>query len=356
VTTDFAPIDALAIGVNVVDVLVRLPDHFTPGEKQPARDLVVQGGGPAATAACVLAALGWRTGFVTRLSDDPLSLITRAEFKRYGVVDDFFITDPDASPIAAVVHVDPLNGERTIFYMAERYHFLKAADIPLDVVRRAKLVLVDGHERDAAPTVLEAVREAGGRSVLDVEAGEPEAASRLLELASDCILPLSQARALTGEKNPERALRRLAKKTTAQLIVTDGQYGSWALAGSAILHQPAFSVVTVDTTGCGDAFHGAYGARGPGRTAVSVSDGTGRLGRSAGCARARWTEPLAYSRFTQAHGFVGLLVRTPSWFIEAAMGFGALANLETGSHVLAANWLALRFVKLQIFICDRHEQ
>jgi sugar/nucleoside kinase (ribokinase family) len=260
VTTDFAPIDALAIGVNVVDVLVRLPDHFTPGEKQPARDLVVQGGGPAATAACVLAALGWRTGFVTRLSDDPLSLITRAEFKRYGVVDDFFITDPDASPIAAVVHVDPLNGERTIFYMAERYHFLKAADIPLDVVRRAKLVLVDGHERDAAPTVLEAVREAGGRSVLDVEAGEPEAASRLLELASDCILPLSQARALTGEKNPERALRRLAKKTTAQLIVTDGQYGSWALAGSAILHQPAFSVVTVDTTGCGDAFHGAYGA------------------------------------------------------------------------------------------------
>jgi sulfofructose kinase len=260
VTTDFAPLDALAIGVNVVDVLVQLPDHFTPGEKHPARDLVVQGGGPAATAACVLAALGWRTGFVTRLSDDPFSLITRAEFKRYGVMDDFFIPDPDASPIAAVVHVDPLDGERTIFYMAKRYHYLKAADIPLDVVRRTRLVLVDGYEREAAPTVLEAVREAGGRSVLDVEEGEREAALRLLDLASDCILPLSQARALTGEENPERALRRLAKKTTAQLIVTDGLRGSWALAGDAVLHQPAFFVATVDTTGCGDAFHGGYGA------------------------------------------------------------------------------------------------
>jgi hypothetical protein len=85
------------------------------------------------------------------------------EFKRFGVVDDFFIMDPDASPVAAVIHVDPQTGGRTIFYMAKRYHLLKAADIPLDVVRRAKLVLVDGYERDAAPTVLEAVREVGGR-------------------------------------------------------------------------------------------------------------------------------------------------------------------------------------------------
>jgi sugar/nucleoside kinase (ribokinase family) len=257
---EFAPLDALAVGINVVDILVQLPDHFTPGEKQPARDLVLQGGGPAATAACVLGAFGWRTGFVTRMGNNALSTITRAEFKRYGVLDDFFITDPDASPVAAVVHVDPQTGERTIFYMAKGYHLLKAADIPLDAVRRAKLVLVDGYERDAAPTVLEVVRESGGRSVLDVEAGDPGAALRLLELSTDCILPLSEARALTGEENAERALRCLAKKTTAQLIVTDGVHGSWALTGDGVLYQPAFAVAAVDTTGCGDAFHGAYGA------------------------------------------------------------------------------------------------
>jgi sulfofructose kinase len=257
---EFAPLDALAVGINVVDILVQLPDHFTPGEKQPARDLVLQGGGPAATAACVLGAFGWRTGFVTRMGNNALSTITRAEFKRYGVLDDFFITDPDASPVAAVVHVDPQTGERTIFYMAKGYHLLKAADIPLDVVRRAKLVLVDGYEPDAAPTVLEAVREVGGHSVLDVEAGDPGAAWRLIELATDCILPLSQARALTGEETAEQALLSLAKKTTGQLIVTDGVRGSWALTGDGVLHQPAFAVAAVDTTGCGDAFHGAYGA------------------------------------------------------------------------------------------------
>src|SRR5215469_5273609 len=101
---EFAPVDALAFGVNTVDVLVRLPDHYTAGEKLPARDLVVQGGGAAANAACVLASLGWRTGFITRLGHDALSIISRAEFKRCGVEGDFFIMDPNASPVAAVIH------------------------------------------------------------------------------------------------------------------------------------------------------------------------------------------------------------------------------------------------------------
>jgi sulfofructose kinase len=255
-----AALDVLATGVNTVDVLVQLPEHYSPGEKRSARDLAVQGGGAAATAACVLAALGWRTGFITRLSDDALSTISRAEFKRYGVVDDFFINDPDASPVAAVIHVDPQNGERTIFTMAKRSKPLKPADIPLDVVRGVKLVIVDGYERDAVPTLLEAAGAAGVRSVLDIEGGDPEEALKLLKLGTDCILPFSHARAVSGEDTVEQTLRSLAEKTTAQLIVTDGEHGSWALTDHGVLHQPAFAVPTVDTTGCGDAFHGAYGA------------------------------------------------------------------------------------------------
>src|SRR5271165_5809246 len=145
---EFAPLDALAVGVNVVDVIVQLPDHFTPGEKQPARDLVVQGGGPAATAACVLGALGWRTGFVTPLGDNALSTI-------------------------------------------------------------------------------------------------PGPSSNGME---------------SWTISSSRIRMPLAKKTTAQLIVTDGVHGSWALTGDGVLYQPAFAVAAVDTTGCGDAFHGAYGA------------------------------------------------------------------------------------------------
>lgn len=253
-------IDVLAAGVNVVDVFVRVPEQVLLGEKHEVQELIVQGGGPAATAACVLASLGWRTGFITRMGDNPFSVIARDDLRRHGVLSDFFIPDAAASPVVAVVQADPRTGERTILYTRENYHVLEAADVPLEAVRRSRIVLVDGYEPEAALVILEAASKAGRRSVIDVEIGDRDSADRLIALSTDCILPLIAARALTGEETPEAALHRLAQRTSAQLIVTDGTRGSWALIPEGILHQPAIAVDTVDSTGCGDAFHGAYAA------------------------------------------------------------------------------------------------
>jgi sulfofructose kinase len=43
------------------------------------------------------------------------------------------------------------------------------------------------------------------------------------------------------------------------VVLTDGPRGSFAAASpTEILHVPAFDTAVIDTTGCGDAFHGAY--------------------------------------------------------------------------------------------------
>lgn len=43
------------------------------------------------------------------------------------------------------------------------------------------------------------------------------------------------------------------------IVLTDGSRGAYAFdAPSQAVHVPAFPVTAVDTTGCGDAFHGAY--------------------------------------------------------------------------------------------------
>lgn len=255
-----AIIDVLAAGVNVVDVFVRVPEQFSHGEKHEVSEVMVQGGGPAATAACVLACLGWRTGFITRIGDNPLSVIARDDFRRHGVLTEFFIPDAAASPAVAIVQADPRSGDRTIFYTRKDYHILEPADVPVEAVRRSKLVLVDGYEPEAALVMLGAASKAGCRSVLDMETGDRETASKLLKLCTDCILPLGAACALTGEQTPATALHQLANWTSAQLIVTDGTRGSWALTPKGIIHQPAIAVDAVDTTGCGDVFHGAYAA------------------------------------------------------------------------------------------------
>ena len=99
--------DVIGIGVNVVDVLVQMPSEIQFGDKQEAEDIVIQGGGPSATASCVCSSLGWRTGYVTKMGENTLSQIARAEFQSRGVVPDLFVKAPSARPGVAMVQIDP---------------------------------------------------------------------------------------------------------------------------------------------------------------------------------------------------------------------------------------------------------
>ena len=141
------------------------------------------------------------------------------------------------------------------------YH-LKREDIKIDIVARFEndKLIIDGYEPDAAEAVLKAVEGTACRSVLDLESGEPQTFCRLIARGTDLILPMATAHTLTGKNTPEDVLQDLAGMSGGQLVVTDGISGSWALTPEGVIHQKAFLVDAVDTTGCGDVFHGAYAA------------------------------------------------------------------------------------------------
>jgi sugar/nucleoside kinase (ribokinase family) len=63
---------------------------------------------------------------------------------------------------------------------------------------------------------------------------------------------------LTGESDPERALRALRRAHPGRLVVTVGERGAIALEGSTMLAAPGFPVTVVDSTGAGDVFRGGY--------------------------------------------------------------------------------------------------
>ncbi len=258
IVTETSSHEIVVTGLVVVDVLVQLPESVIPNEKHEVRSLNITGGGPAANASATLASLGWKTAHVARIGDNTIGRIARAEMERCGISRDLLIDDLHARPGVSVVQVNPATGERTVFYNLTGYRFLRREDIPADAIRTAKLVLVDGYEAEAASTVLESAAKHGIPSVLDIEAGDPETLLKLLAHAGHAILPIEGARRLTGETGTAEVLRQLARHTRAQLIVTDGTEGSWALTPDGVHHQPAFSVRALDTTGCGDAYHGAY--------------------------------------------------------------------------------------------------
>jgi sulfofructose kinase len=251
-------VDVLVTGLTIVDVLARMPRAIQRGEKHAIQGVVIQGGAPAGNAACMLASLGWRTGFIARMGDDTLSNIAKVELTRHGVLKDYFIHDAGASPGVAIVEIDPVSGERTVYYSLDSYRSLTRDDIPVADVTGARLILVDGYETEAALAMLEAARGTECRSVLDLEAGDPATLRRLIGLGTDTILPLAVALKLSGEASASAALLKLSAWTSGQLIVTDGVNGSWALTPDGVIQQAAFPVDVVDTTGCGDAYHGAY--------------------------------------------------------------------------------------------------
>jgi len=99
--------------------------------------------------------------------------------------------------------------------------------------------------------------------VADFEHGPGPEADRVLALVDHLIVPLGFARAYTGVREPTEAVRWLAETPRSCTAVTAGERGSWFVTGDApgeVRHQPAFQVEVVDTTGCGDVFHGAYAA------------------------------------------------------------------------------------------------
>jgi sulfofructose kinase len=90
---------------------------------------------------------------------------------------------------------------------------------------------------------------------------EGEVDPDILELMSGIdhlIVGTELARRVSGADHPAEMARILGGGRLCA-VVTAGEQGCWySLGGAPAKHFPAFRVQAVDTTGCGDVFHGAY--------------------------------------------------------------------------------------------------
>ena len=251
--------DLVSVGLVAVDVLVRLPREVRANDKQMVDDLIIQGGAPVGSGSAGVAMLGYRVGMVARMGENTLGAIALEQFTRYGVSTELVVRDASSRPAIALVEIDPVTSERTVFIQMDDYGYLQAEDIPVDAIREARVLLVDSYDLDATERALRAAGP-GCRRVLDFESGDAGRLRELIGLGTDVILPLAAARELTGAASPAEALRTLAGWTPGEVVVTDGIHGSWAWERESgqVVEQAAFGVESVDSTGCGDAYHAGY--------------------------------------------------------------------------------------------------
>lgn len=261
-----AAFDVVGIGENSVDVVYRVPGAPAPNAKLSVSGSRVSCGGQVATTLAACAAFGLRAAYAGSFGSDGNGRRIREALAARNV-DTTHATIREAPNRYAVIIVDERTGDRTVVWHRDARLALGADDVPRALVTGARLLHVDDLDEDASIAAARMARDAGILVTSDID----RVTRRTMDLVASVSVPIFSSHVLstlTGESDPERALRKLGAGRKAWLSVTLGTDGAMLLDGDRLHHVPAFEVDSVDTTGAGDIFRAGFiyallGGQGP---------------------------------------------------------------------------------------------
>jgi sulfofructose kinase len=251
--------DVVGIGANSIDFVNVVPAFPRPEgwhSKMRIRQHIVSCGGQTATTMATCARFGLRAKYIGAVGSDENGQRVREELGRHGL-DASGLVLRDGRNQHAVIVIDEQTGERAVLWDRDDSLKLRDDDVPLDVVSSTRLLHVDDVDQEAAIRAARHARSVGIPVTSDLD--------RMTERTEELVMAVSCAicadglpEQLTGERDHERALRRLRRRHTGLLVVTVGQHGAVALDGDRFIVSPGFAVKAVDTTGSGDVFRGGF--------------------------------------------------------------------------------------------------
>jgi len=252
--------DILGLGCTAVDELLYVAAYPPADGKMRVRRRERRCGGLTATALVAAARLGGKCAFAGVLGKDEQSRFVLDCLEQEKIHINHYVCRSDARPIQSTVVVDERRKTRTIFFDTNHAWGADTKAPTEAVIRSTRVLLVDNFGIEGMVRAARIARSAGIPIVADFEDSDSPGFSKLLELVDHLILSEGFARKLTGAKHPAEAARALWTNGRAVVIVTCGAKGCYYLAADDERPKsvPAFRVKALDTTGCGDVFHGAY--------------------------------------------------------------------------------------------------
>lgn len=242
------------IGQCSLDYLGLIDEYPAPDIKCECSNLVVQGGGPAATALVALKRWGCDCCLAGVVGDDDfggriLSSLDEEGIDRNGVL----VRKGRSSQFAFIVS-ERSRPRRTIFWRRPTGNPLQSGEVNLERLASSSALHTDGLFIEASLTAAESAKRAGIPVIVD--AGTLRDGMLELAVLSDCFVTSEDfSKALGG--TPEETCRILADLGVRLAGVTLGSNGSIVLYEGRFIRKAAFTVEVVDTTGCGDVFHAA---------------------------------------------------------------------------------------------------
>jgi sugar/nucleoside kinase (ribokinase family) len=252
-------VDVVGLGASSVDhvhVVPALPAAGGLNDKVRIASRFTSCGGQVATMIAACATFGLRARYLGPLGNDANTRVIRYELARRGVDLSGAILR-EAENQYAVIVVDEQTGERVVLWSRDPALTPETAALSAGALTSGRVLHVDDVDED---TSIQAARIASAGGVI-VTSDLDRVTDRTPELVASVTFPIFAAHvpaALTGEPDPERALRKLRRFHPGTLCVTLGARGAMALEGDRLVYAQSRPVTAVDTTASGDVFRAAF--------------------------------------------------------------------------------------------------
>lgn len=259
--------DVLVVGMQVIDLLVMGADaSMFDHETTAAQDIRLLIGGDALNQAVAASMLGGKVGLMSVVGNDRLGDVLLGQLAAYPLT--VIAPKIESKTGISVVMCKP-DGHRH-FILQPGHNALFCYDhIDEQAVRDAKIVSIGScmglpaFDGEDTLRLLELARSAGTISAMDIKINRSEYdMPPILESMRqvDYLLPSeADVKTLTGEgEDPARMVQALHDMGVKNVILKLGDKGCYISADGVEKAIPPFRAKSIDTTGAGDTFNGAF--------------------------------------------------------------------------------------------------
>ena len=259
--------------------IVALGEPMIEFNQAQARDpnAYIQGfGGDTSNMAIAAARLGARVGYVTRVGNDAFGRLLRDLWDAEGVDAGGVAIDGEAPTGVYFVAHGEHGHEFSYLRSGSAASRMRPEALPLDFIRSARLLHVSGISQAISATACDAVfaaidtaANAGALVTYDPNLrlklwSLPRARATIqatLGRCNWCMPSLDDAKVLFGSDDAATVVAACHRAGAPGVVVKLGAEGCLVSDGTRQRHVPAHRVASVDATGAGDCFDGAFATR-----------------------------------------------------------------------------------------------
>ncbi|MFW5645487.1 MAG: carbohydrate kinase family protein [Bacteroidota bacterium] len=250
--------DVTGLGSLAVDFIGSIESWPASGTKNGLKSFDIFDGGLTGTALSTVARLGGRAAYIGKCGSSEMAERSIKSLGNEGVDLSMVSYDPESEPIIAMVFTSTDPGDRNIFFQKENLKYPFPEEIPdRHWFKKTKVFFTDHVAGEAGVRAAKIALNAGVEVVVDIERIQDNTEA-LLKTASHIVVGERFAFEYSGSHNYADQVKALRKKDFQKVVITHGEKGCSLSKNASVTKVRGFKVDVIDTTGCGDVFHGAY--------------------------------------------------------------------------------------------------